>query len=429
MCAKGSGVARGSASPQVLPVRQQYDVIHRILKKRLKTVLPTAMREAGFDMWLILCQEDDLDPIYSTMLPGRVISPKILMILVFYDQGQADGVEGINISGTNTYDLYDRPYKGQVEQEQWPVLLDIIEQRDPKRIGINIGSTKWAAGGLTYNLYTQLVEKLPSKYVQRLESAEPLVIRWAATLTDEEIEIYEHVANVGHCLIAESYSRTAIIPGVTTVDDLHWYYVERCIQLGLAPAFGCGFGLVRSDAMKAKYGENDRVIRPGDFVRCDVGVRYLRLITDQKAWVYIRRPGETDAPEGMKRLMSQGNRLQDIFMSEFELGLTGNELLEAILTRARKEGIPGPRVYSHSIGHFLHQPGPLIGLPWEQERCPGRGDTKLEYNYAFTMELSAHGPLPEWGGQEINMALEEMVVFTEQGCRLIDGRQTEFYLI
>ena len=116
-------------------------------------------------------------------------------------------------------------------------------------------------------------------------------------------------------------------------------------------------------------------------------------------------------------------------MSEFKLGLTGNELLENTLTHARREGLPRPRVYSHSIGHFVHAPGPLIGLPWEQERWPGRGDTKLEYNYAFTMELSIHGPLPEWGDQEVNMALEEMVVFTQQGCRLVDGRQTEFYLI
>jgi hypothetical protein len=29
----------------------------------------------------------------------------------------------------------------------------------------------------------------------------------------------------------------------------------------------------------------------------------------------------------------------------------------------------------------------------------------------------------------VRMALEEDVVFTKTGCRLLDGRQTEFYLI
>jgi len=163
------------------------------------------------------------------------------------------------------------------------------------------------------------------------------------------------------------------------------------------------------------------VIRPGDFIRCDVGIKYLRLITDHQEWAYVLKPGETDAPEGAKRLMEAGNRLQD--------GLTGDQLLANILARARAEGLPNPRVYSHSLGHLLHEPGPLIGLPWEQERNEGRGDVKLEHNYAFTMELSVGGPLPEWGGQNLRMALEQDIVYTEDGCRPIDGRQTTFHLV
>ena len=414
--------------PVILPLKQRAAVVNDILRKRLDTILPMAMRETGFDMWLVLCQEDDLDPVFKTLIPEDVTF-KILSILVFYDRGEGKGVERINISGTGSHDLYDRPYTGQVEEVQWPLLMKVIEERDPKRIGINTGSVQWAAGGLTQNLYGQLVEKLPEKYVDRLASAEPLATRWAATLTDEEVELYAYVAHIGHRLIAETYSRKAIIPGLTTADDLHWYFWQRCSDLGLNVNSRPGYRLVRSDAMKAKYGADDQVIRPGDFIRCDVGIDYLRLITDQKAWAYIRRPGESDAPEGMRQLLKEGNRLQDIFMSEFKLGLTGNELLENILTRARKEGVPGPRVYSHSIGHFLHEPGPLIGLPWEQECCPGRGDVRLEHNYTFTMELSAAGPVPEWDGQMFSIDLEEVVVFTKDGCHLQDGRMTEFYLI
>jgi hypothetical protein len=104
-------------------------------------------------------------------------------------------------------------------------------------------------------------------------------------------------------------------------------------------------------------------------------------------------------------------------------------LLHDILTRARREGIPNPRVYSHNIGFFVHEPGPLIGLPWEQERCEGRGDVQLSYNQCFTMELSVTDPIPEWGGQELRLGLEEDVVFTPEGCRPLDGRQTRFFLV
>ena len=417
-----------SLPTQVLPMRQRAEVITRTLKKRLDVVLPMAMRETGFDMWLILCQEDDLDPVFRSLIPMDTWCP-ILQVLVFYDRGEGQGVEGINISGTKTHDLYDRPYTGQVEEEQWSLLLDIIEKRDPKRIGVNIGSVNWATGGLTHNLYSQLVSKLPSKYVDRLESAEALATRWLATLTDEEIDLFEHVASVTHDLIAESYSGKAIIPGLTTVDDVHWYYWQRCADLGLSVSFKPSFYLIRSDSMQERYGEADRVIRPGDFVRCDVGIQYLRLNTDMQEWVYILKPGERNAPAGARHLMTEANRLQDVFMSEFQQGLSGDELLASILTRARREGVPKPKVYSHSLGLFVHEPGPLIGLPWEQESCAGRGAVRLECNNSFTMELSVSGPLAEWGGQEMRMALEEDVVFTRQGCRVLDGRQTEFYLV
>ena len=412
----------------VLPMRQRSEVIHQNLEKRLETILPASMRENEFDMWLILCQEDDLDPVFRTMIPMDCWCP-ILQMLVFYDRGARQGIERINISGTNTHDLYDRPYKGQLEEKQWPLLVEIIEERDPQRIGINTGAIQWAAGGLTHNLYSQLVKVLPAKYVNRLASAEPMAVRWLATLTDDEVTTYAHVANVAHRLIAACYSRETIVPGVTTTEDLEWAYWQRCADGGLQVSFKPFFNLVRSDVAKEKYGPDDQVVRPGDLLHCDVGIDYLRLSSDHQEWAYVLQEGESDAPAGIKRLMAQGNRLQDVFMAEFALGLTGNELLNNILTRARNEGIPNPKVYSHSLGLFLHEPGPLIGLPWEQERCAGRGDVKLQYNNTFTMELAVRDTIPEWGDQVIQMGMEEDVVFTRDGCRPIDGRQTEFYLI
>ncbi len=415
--------------PKVLSMRERSRVVNRVLAERLDTVLPVAMREPGLDMWLIICQEDDLDPVYETMIPMDTWCP-ILQMLVFYDRGPGLGVERINLSFTDTKDLYDTPWPGRRHhREQWTLLRGIVEEKDPKRIGINIGSVQWAAGGLTHNLYVQLVEALPRRYVDRLVSAEACATRWLATLTDREVELYEHVAGVARALIAECYSAKAIVPGVTTVRDLVWHYWQRCADLGLSVAFNPFFTVVRSASARELHGDGDDVIRPGDFIRCDVGIEYLRLITDHQEWAYILRPGETDAPEGARRLMAEGNRLQDCYMAGFERGLTGNEMLARILKDARGKGIPNPRVYSHSLGRLLHEPGPLIGLPWEQERNEGRGDVALEHNYAFTMELSVEGPLPEWGGEAFRCALEQDVVYTVDGCRLIDGRQTGYHLV
>ncbi len=414
--------------PPVLPMRQRAEVIHRILHQRLQTVLPAAMRASGIDMWLILCQEDDLDPVFTTLIPMDTWCP-ILQMLIFFDRGPDRGIECINISGTDTHDLYDRPYRGQLEREQWPWLRQIIRERAPRAIGINTGSVQWAAGGLTHNLHQQLLDNLPPEYVARLTSAEPLATRWLATLADDEVSLFEHVVRVAHAIIAACYSPHTIVPGVTTPQDLEWHYWQRCADLGLDVAFQPFFNVVRAGPARARYGASDPTIRPGDLIHCDTGIKYLRLNSDHQQWAYVLREGESDAPAGLRQLMTQATALQDLFMAAFQHGLTGNELLANILARARAEGVPNPKVYSHSLGLYLHEPGPLIGLPWEQEACPGRGDVRLDYNNAFTMELSVAGPVPEWGGEEVRLGMEEDVVFTRDGCRVIDARQTAFYLI
>jgi hypothetical protein len=415
-------------TPMVLPLRQQNEVSVNILRKRLQSVLPVAMREAEIDMWLIISQEDDYDPVFKTMVPLRVWAP-ILQMLVFHDRGPENGVDCINISMTDLCDLYQKPWGGRNHPEQWDFLAKLIEARDPKRIGINIGSVEWAAGGLTHNLYSQLLAALPEKFTGRLESAEVACTRWLETLIDEELQYYPHVVRLTHQIIAQCFSSSSITPGITTTDDLEWAFWQYSQELGLDQSFIPFFNLVRSEESKKAFPVEDRVIRPGDLIHCDVGNRYMRLCSDLQEWAYVRRTGELDAPTGLNNLFIQVNRLQQVFMSEFKPGLSGDVLLNAILNRAKAEGIPDPRIYSHSLGYYLHEPGPLIGLPWEQVRNPGRGEVNLVFNSTFTMELSISDQVPEWADQLVRFSCEQDVCFTSQGCQVMDRLQTAYHLI
>jgi hypothetical protein len=65
----------------------------------------------------------------------------------------------------------------------------------------------------------------------------------------------------------------------------------------------------------ARWGENDNVIRAGDLLHCDVGFKYLRLITDYQELAYVVRPGETTVPQDLLDGMAQANYLQEIFTS------------------------------------------------------------------------------------------------------------------
>jgi Xaa-Pro aminopeptidase len=411
---------------RILPLREQDRLIMNILKQRFETILPAAMREAGLDMWVILCQEDDPDPVFRTMIPLSCWTP-ILQMLVFYDRGE-EGIERINLSMTDMHDLYDKPWKGFNYWEQWPLLAAIIRERNPKKIGLNIGKTQWAGGGLTHNLYQQFMKAIDPEFRERIVDAEQVCTRWLMTLSDMEVEIYPHIVSIAHQIIAHCYSHQTIHPGVTTTDDLEWVYWQTAHDLGLEVAFKPFFRILRSNADQQTYPVLDKVIRPGDLLHCDVGVRYLRLNTDHQEAAYVLRTGERDAPEGIKNLLFQCNRLQNVFMGGFQRGLSGNEMLNNILQTARAQDIPTPKVYSHSMGLYLHEPGPLIGLPWEQVSNPGRGDVQLEFNSTFTMELSVETHVPEWD-QTVRMGAEQDVIFTKDGCMAMDGVQTELYLI
>ena len=414
--------------PQIMPVRKQVEVTTRILRNRLDTILPVALREADIDMWLIICQEDNLDPVYRTMIPMDTF-PKVLQILVFFDRGKENKVERINLSMTNTSDLYEKPWKGGNHPEQWSMLSEIIEKRDPRKIGINIGDVNWAAGGLTQNLYNQLVQALPEKYVNRLTSAEIACNRWAMTLTEDELNLYPHISSIARQIIAQCFNPSSITPGVTTVQDLEWMFWQICSKNGLEQSFKPYFLIMRSDSAAKKHPVSDRIIRRGDVLVCDVGIRYLGLFTDHQELAYVRHMDETDAPRGLRNLLATNNRLQNIFMHEFKKGLTGNQVLASILSSAREAGIPSPMIYSHSLGLFVHEPGPVIGLPWEQNPFPGRGEVKLEYNSCYAMELSIEDTVPEWDNQQVWCPAEQIVQFTEDGCKPVDSVQTHFHLI
>jgi len=425
--------AQHGGTPSVLSIRERAALVHRITAKRLDTLLPRMMRETGIDMWIISCNEDNLDPIFETMVPYENWNP-ITQILVLFDQGQGKGVERLNVARTDTQGLFKNSWDAAAwdtkkAESQWDALGRVVRERDPKRIGLNEGEVQWVAGALTSVLKKKIVEAVGPKYAARLQSAEPLVTLWAETLLEEEVELMERAAALSRSIIADMFSPKVITVGQTTAEDLRWYYWQRAADLGLKVSFS-PFVSIRGRAPKdvEKWGKDDKVIRPGDLLHCDVGLKYMRWNSDHQEMAYVLRPGETDVPETFKKLMAEANRLQDVYCGEFRTGLSGNEILGNILKKARELGIPGPRVYSHSLGYFLHEPGPLIGLPWEQVNNVGRGDVKLVPMSAFVVELSVTGLVPEWG-VDFRVPLEQDILFDGERAFFLAGRQTSFHII
>jgi hypothetical protein len=111
-----------------------------------------------------------------------------------------------------------------------------------------------------------------------------------------------------------------------------------------------------------------------------------------------------------------------------QIGRTGNEILASILERGRAEGLR-PRIYTHPIGPYGHGSGTMIGMPEKQEFVPGTGEHPLHANTVYAMEFSVTTAVPEWGGIDVSMGLEEQAVATVSGTRFVDGYPRSLYLI
>lgn len=410
--------------PQVLPVREQARIVNSWLEKRLEVILPEVMRREGVDMWLVICQEYNEDPVYLTLVPFEHHSARRLSMLVFFDRGKEKGLEKFSVSRYPIGNLYRAAWNPEKEPDQWQALAEQIKSRKPKKIAIDESSTFAFADGLTATNKQLLVRYLGPDYARRLVSAERLVVGWLERRLPEEIEVYHQIARLAHRLIEEAFSNAVITPGITTTEDLEWWFWQKIISLGLRPWFSPSVDIQRP----ASSPHRDTVIRKGDLVHCDIGITYLRLNTDHQELAYVLKPGETEPPAGLKAALACGNRLQDILVSEFKAGRTGNEVLAAALGRMRTEGIKGS-IYTHPLGFHGHAAGPTIGLWDKQDGVPGQGDYPLFYDTCYSIELNCRFRVPEWDNQEVLIGLEQNASFTREGVIYLNRRQTALHLI
>lgn len=410
-------------TPAILPLRDQAAVYNGWLKARLERLLPALMREQGIDMWLVICRENNEDPVFSSLVPFNNLYASRTSMLVFFDRGAA-GVERLTVSRSGIGGLYASVWVPE-QIEQWARLAEVIKERNPKVIGINESERFNYGDGISSTLKTKLVAALPPEFRPRLRSAERLAIRWLETRSPDEMEAYPHIVAIAHAIIAEAFSNRVITPGVTKAEDVEWYFRQRSLQLGLGNWFHPSVDIQRP---KDSPHADSPVIHRGDLLHCDFGITYLRLCTDTQQMAYVLKDGETEAPAGLRAAFAKGNRVQDILLGEMKTGRTGNDILAAALAKGKAEGLQ-LSIYTHPVGVHGHAAGVNFGMWDQQNGVAGIGDLTLYEDTAFSIELSARAAVPEWGGQEVRIPLEQDILYRRNGPSWLDRRQTALILI
>ncbi|NBW35606.1 MAG: M24 family metallopeptidase [Cytophagia bacterium] len=412
--------------PIILSQREQARVVDELLEDRLRNVLPGLMRNTGIDMWVVISREYNEDPVIETLLPATWFAARRTTMLVMFDNGAE--VEYLAVARYDVGKVFKRAWDPDAQPDQWLQLAKIIEERNPKKIAVNKSVHVGLADGMTANDYEQLLKSLKKNFQSKVVSAEPLAVAWLETRSEKEMAIYPQICRIAHNIIQEGFSEKVIHPGITTTDDVVWWYREKIKELKLDTWFQPSVSISRNEpeAIFAKR-PTPVVIQPGDLLHVDFGITYLRLNTDTQQHAYVLKPGETDAPEYLKKALATGNRLQDILTGQFALGKSGNEVLAASRAQAIREGIV-PSIYTHPIGFHGHAAGTTIGMWDMQQGVPHNGDYTLHYKTAYSIELNATVKITEWN-KEIQIKLEEDGYFDESGFRYIDGRQKSLLLV
>ena len=420
-------------SSGVLPERQRAQLIDELLNDRLNNLLPSLMEKHSIDMWIVLSREYNEDPIIKTFLPATWHAARRRTILVFYRSPDGKQWEKLAIARYNVGSSIKASWDMTRFPDQWDQLINIVTSRNPKSIALNYSKSFGHADGIDHTEYMEFTQRLSPEYKNRVISAEPLAVAWLETRTEREMMVYPQLISITHDIIREGFSEKVITPGVTTTEDVVWWFRDRFRQLGLDTWFHPTVDIQRKDSSSQNGNRSfanrpaEEIILPGDLLHVDIGITYLRLNSDIQQHAYVLEPGQSSVPPSIVSAFQNGNRVQDILTAQFKAGKTGNQILADALAECKKQGLEAV-IYTHPIGYHGHAAGPTIGMWDNQGRTPGSGDYPLFPNTAYSIELNCSTSIPEWN-KKVRIMLEEDGYFDQNGFRYINGRQKEILLI
>ena len=417
--------------PKLLPVREQQAVRESWLRKRLDTMLLPMMRQQKIEMWIVTNEEFHADPVTAYIAPPLPYVGR-RDIFIFADRG------GDKLDRLAIVRYPEEPLKRFFEvlnppgREIAATLLRIVEERKPKTIALNMGGTRGATTGITHDAYKFLTEALGPDYASRFVSAAPLIVEYMDTRLPEELEHYRTAVELTELLAQRAFSSEVITPGKTTVGDVRWWFMQQVNNVGLDVWFQPDLRVQRKSQEPGKtqqflsVASESTIIERGDVIHIDCGVNYLGLSTDWQRMGYVLRPGEKDAPAGLKQALANTNRLQDALLSHIKPGAKGHEVYDATMADMKTLGIEA-MIYSHSVGNQGHALG--AGIDFRRPVAGAPSEPPFREGSYTSIELNTSTAVPEWGGQKVTIMMEDDAYLTKDGMKWFRPRQTAFYLI
>lgn len=437
--AAATSVLRRS-SVKLLPWSQQIAIRESWLPQRYEMLLDM-MRKRGLGMFIIVNEEFHNDPMTEFIAPPRVYTGN-RDIFVFVDAGQ-EGLKKFAITGyaeenlKRFFETWDEPRPAE------KVLPELYEKYQPQKIALSMEGKRGVTRSLTHDSYLFLSKAMGPEATSRFVSDADLLEEYLDTRIPEETEVYLPLVRLTEDLARRALSNEVITPGKTTLGDIRRWLYDQLWANSVTTWFQPDLRLQR----KGMKNETSRgflavapeewVVQRGDLVHLDFGITYMGLNTDWQKEAYVLRPGETDAPAGLKHALANTNALQDALMLRASRpGRPAGEVYHAAIAEMEQKGIEA-KIYSHPVGNQGHGLGPSIDYrgekkeedPEKQEEARKAAAKPLRKGSWIAIELNTQTPVPEWDNQKVYMMEEDPAYLTDEGWKFFVPRQEKLYLV
>ena len=172
------GLSLNAQAQLILPERERAKVVDEILKERFETLLPELMDRTGIDMWVLISREYNEDPVLKNMLPATWLNARRRTIILFYRDSKKNTIDKLAVARYNFGENIQSAWDKDKQPNQWLRLMELIEERNPKTIGLNYSEHFNIADGLDHTDFKEFMTYLPKKFQNKVVSAQPLATAW-----------------------------------------------------------------------------------------------------------------------------------------------------------------------------------------------------------------------------------------------------------
>ena len=395
-------------------------------------VLPRVMRDNGIGMWIHVMRPWTPDPLRFELGSNAGI-------FIFTDLGKGRIERAVFAGAVDDVDAYDviarsltdlptfvdgviTEQPGGEETDYLGLRFDgvgeFVAERDPRRIGVNYSETLGLSAaserapltdGLSHTDYSLLMEALGDTYVERVVSAEHLILDYLAGRVAEEIELYHQFGLIAADNLNREFSK--VVPGVTRLSDLEG-------------------NVFRRDPDGVEFHAQDPqpyILQPGDIFTILHGAGNRIFSSDLGGNAYLLRKGETEAPPEIRDVWQAALETRQILLDNIVAGRTAGETLDLLIEKIEQAGYhynpvdqydptADPcKTQVHLDVHAVSRSGLVaprispLGSDWEREMT-------IPVLHTFTFEYMIHMPVPAWGPRKhIYIAFHDGAVVTEDG--------------